>query len=162
MTAFRHVSHALSAVLIAVVLGLVVAKFFDGPIGPIPGGAFRSGEVVTESVDDWSFAADVQLAELQLVGENQSRTVGFVLDGGEAFVPSTPSTFWPRKAAASGAAWLRIDGRRYPVNLSRITGADRTAAIRAVADAKYGWQDAGTEYFFFRVEPGLETDTGAG
>lgn len=155
MTAFKHVSHALSGVLIVVVLGLVVAKFFDGPIGPIPGGGFRSGEVVTDAVDDWSFVTDVQLAELQLVAENQARNVGIVLDGGEAFIPSTPSTFWPRKADVSGAAWLRIEGQRYPVNLARITDGDTTAAIRALADVKYGWEDAETEYFFFRVDSSL-------
>ena len=151
MKLLKILAHSLVGVLVIVVLGLIVTKFFDGPLGPLPGGALRSGEVVTAGVDDWSFVTDVELIEMQLVVENQSRTVGIVFDDGAAYVSSTPAAYWPRKVETSADAWLRIEGRRYPIALSRVQESARNAAIRTVATAKYA--DAITpDFFFFRVE----------
>ncbi|MDE0692977.1 MAG: hypothetical protein OXI55_12150 [Gammaproteobacteria bacterium] len=151
MKLLKIVAHSLVGILVVVVLGLIVTKFFDGPIGPLPGGALRSGEIVTAAVDDWSFVTDVELIELQLVAENQSRTVGIVFNDGTAYVSSTPATYWQRKVETSADAWLRIEGRRYPVALSRIHEPARNAAIRTVATAKYA-EAITPDFFFFRVE----------
>ncbi len=151
MKILKIVAHSLLGILVVVVLGLIVTKFFDGPIGPLPGGALRSGEIVTARVDDWSFVADVELIELQLVAENQSRTVGIVFDAGAAYISSTPATYWQRKVETSADAWLRIEGRRYPVTLSRVREPARNAAIRTVATAKYA-AAVTPDFFFFRVE----------
>ena len=151
MKVLKIVAHSLLGVLVVVVLGLIVTRFFDGPIGPLPGGALRSGEVVTAGVEDWSFVADVELIELQLVAENQSRTVGIVFDDGAAYVSSTPATYWQRKVETSADAWLRIEGRRYPIVLSRVHEPARNAAIRTVATAKYA-EAITPDFFFFRVE----------
>ena len=151
MRILKIVAHSLVGALVVVVLGLVVTKFFDGPLGPLPGGTLRSGEIVAAAVDDWSFVTDIELIELQLVAENQSRTVGIVFDDGAAYVSSTPATYWQRKVETSADAWLRIQGRRYPITLSRVHEPARNAAIRTVATAKY--EAAVTpDFFFFRVE----------
>ena len=152
MRILKIVAHSLIGVLVVVVLGLVVTKFFDGPLGPLPGGALRSGEIVTAAVDDWSFVTDIELIEMQLVAENQSRTVGIVFDDGAAYVSSTPATYWHRKVETSADAWVRIEGRRYPITLSRVQEPARNAAIRIVAAAKYA-AAVTPDFFFFRVQP---------
>ena len=151
MKILKILAHSLLGVLVIVVLGLIVTKFFDGPLGPLPGGALRSGEIVTATVEDWSFVTDVELIELQLVAENQSRTVGIVFDDGAAYVSSTPAAYWHRKIETSADAWLRIESRRYPITLSRVQEPIRNTAIRTVATAKYG-AAVTPDFFFFCVE----------
>jgi hypothetical protein len=130
---------------LAITLGMIVlliaglfaaARLHDGPLGLIPGGALRSGEIATEAVGDWKFA-DVDTIELQLDGESSSRTTWILVHEGRAFIPARlsfpPGKRWHKTADQNGTAWVRIGGRRYPVSLTRVQDdATRTALIEVV------------------------------
>jgi hypothetical protein len=135
--------------LVRIVVGLAVlaaagyfgARLHDGPLGPIPGGPLRAGELVTEPVADWSFAQDVPEIDLQLASQSQSRTVWVLVHDGQAYVPCSlgfpPGKTWYRYAAQDGRATLRISGRRYPVTLTRVDDESLVRALRAEVERKY-------------------------
>lgn len=132
------------AVLGLVVTALAVAGFArlgDGPLAMLPGGAFASGEWVDAPVDDWSFAADIAEIEFELDGESTSRTAWILVEGGKAWIPCSlsfpPFKRWHERALANGRAVLRIDGKRYPVTLTRDEDAETGRRLRAIAQAKY-------------------------
>lgn len=138
----------------AVVVGAVFvgARFHDGPLGPIPGGPLASGEIVTQPVDDWSFATDVAEIELQLASQTRSRTTWIVVHEGHAHVPAStefpPGKTWHRSALEDGRATLRIAGKRYPVTLAKLEDAARVAAVRAVGLKKYPNRPEGDAWVF--------------
>jgi len=141
-TLFRWLVRIAFAVVVLLALLFVGARFHDGPLGPIPGGAFASGDIVAEPVTDWSFARDIQEIELQLASENGSRTVWILVDEGRAFVPCAldfpPGKRWYKEAQKDGRATLRIDGRRYPVTLEKSDDAALGERLRAEVQRKYG------------------------
>ena len=62
------------AIVIALIVALLVGtRFLDGPIGLVPGGALRSGELVSGQEPNWSFVRDVREVELQLLDPAASR-----------------------------------------------------------------------------------------
>ncbi len=142
-----------------VALGALVflgARFHDGPLGPIPGGALASGEIVPEPVSDWSFAKDVQEVELQLDSESGSRTVWILVQDGQAYVPCSldfpPGKRWHRQAVQDGRATLRVEGRRYPVVLVKTDDPALGQSLRQEVERKYGRVPPGDSgVWIFRV-----------
>ncbi|NNL67439.1 MAG: hypothetical protein HKP30_14415 [Myxococcales bacterium] len=130
------------AVLALVVAALFVgARFHDGPLAIIPGGALESGPRVEAPVADWGFVADIEEIELQLLAQKTSRTTWIVAHAGRAFVPVSlafpPGKSWHRVADEQGAAVLRIEGERYPVQLTRLGEDAEFEAIVAALAEKY-------------------------
>jgi hypothetical protein len=149
------------ALVAAVALLAFVSRFADGPlVGPIPGGPLVAGEEVSEPVSSWSFVEDVGEIELQLASQATSRTTWILLLEGQAYVPCSlgfpPGKSWHNDAAADGRATLRIEGKRYPVLLTKLDDAavqQMEAMVRAEVTRKYGEMppsDAGV--WLFRVE----------
>jgi hypothetical protein len=146
--------------IVRIVVGLVVlialvffgARFHDGPLGPIPGGAFASGNPVAEEILDWSFAADVPEIELQLASQDRSRTVWVLVADGKAYVPASteypPGKTWHRAALEDGRATLRIHGNLYPVTLAKVDDPAVQNAVRAVAEKKYPKRPPGNSWVF--------------
>jgi hypothetical protein len=139
------------------VAALAAARFHDGPLGIAPGGPLVAGELVATPVGDWGFATDVPTIELQLDGESSSRTTCLVADG-RAFVPASlsfpPGKRWHKTADEKGAAWIRVDGKRYPVQLTRVRDdAALDQRLRGVVGAKYdvGPADGEGGVWFFEV-----------
>jgi len=131
---------ALACLLAAVAIGV---RFADGPVAMFPGGSLRSGAWVEEPVTDWGFARDVAEIELQLEGEDTSRTTWILVKDGQAYVPCSlgfpPGKRWHLAASEDGRAILRIAGRRYPVLLTRAeTEPGLADALLAEASRKYG------------------------
>jgi hypothetical protein len=151
----------LGKILAALALLAVVAFFaprfvHDGPLGPIPGGPLRAGELFALPVSDGSFAADVREVELQLESQRISRTTWILVRDGAAYVPCSlgapPGKDWYVVAQQDGRAVLRIDGTRYPVTLTKDDDASLLEFARAEVQRKYGSvppSDAGV--IFFRV-----------
>jgi len=141
MTVVRWLLRAVALLVVLVALLFVGARFHDGPLGPIPGGGFRSGAVVAEAVNDWSFARDVPEIQLQLASEQGSRTVWILVDGNRAYVPCAlgfpPGKTWYKHAAQDGRATLRIDGRRYQVTLTKTDDPALAERLRAEVQRKY-------------------------
>lgn len=152
------------AVLVGVVgIGIfLVGRFTDGPLGFFSGGPFRSGDVVAP-VSDWAFATDTDTIEMQLLEPPRSRTVWIVVDEGDAYVPCGVPNFrlwkqWPHEAREDGRAEIRIEGRRYPVNLVKTEGRALFERLLAKVDEKYGGVPSEGEVgedtvWFFRLDP---------
>lgn len=129
-------------VVIAAVSFAVVARFSEGGIGPFPGRPLASGPLVDEAVSDWSFAADVGEVTLQLLVPPRSRTTWIVVRDGKAYIPCATPSFrlwkqWPHQAMADGRALVRIDGKRYRVDLTRLDDPPLEEALKADLNEKY-------------------------
>jgi len=156
MTVLRWLIRILAGLVALIALVFVVARFHDGPLGPIPGGPLASGELVREPIYDWSFATDVQEIELQLDSERRSRTVWLLVLENQAFVPCSlgfpPGKSWYRQAALDGRATLRIEGRRRPVVLTKTDDPALAEALRLEVQRKYGRVPPGeSEIWVFQV-----------
>lgn len=135
------------------------ARFGDGPMGPLPGGALRKGDRAASAGLDWSFAADEEEIELQLLDPDRSRRVWVVLHGGDLYVPCAflwvPGLKqWHEEAVRDGRAVVRIQGKRYPVQLVRVKDPviyDRVGQrfARKYATARYDPEDT----WIFRLDP---------
>ena len=121
---------------------LVWQKASDGPYGPVQGGSFETGEIVSEPVTDWSLPAEgVGEIQFELVGFGTARTTGAMIHDGEFYIPCDLGYMWGRfegrtrfilnvlyvfkhwhtDAEEDGRAILRIDGKLYPGELVRVT-----------------------------------------
>jgi len=150
---------ALGLLVAAVFIG---ARFADGPLAMIPGGALRAGELVAEREVDWSFAADEQLIELQLLEPERSRTVWVVVLEGAAYVPVSldfpPFKSWHHEAMEDGRAIVRVQGRRYERSVVRVTDESEMQGVRTLLIAKYALSAADTPFdpdriWIFRLDP---------
>lgn len=136
MLAAMTFGRMLGSVLRGLVIGAVVlvsvgflvgffARFGDGPMGPLPGGALRRGDPVDSVGVDWTFAENLQEIELQLLDPERSRTVWVVRHGQDLYVPcgflQVPGfKQWHKDAERDGRGLLRIQGKLYPVQLVRV------------------------------------------
>jgi hypothetical protein len=152
MVVLRWVVRIVAVVALLIALAFVGARFHDGPLGPIPGGPLASGDVVTQPVDDWSFAADVPEIELQLASQTRSRTTWIVVHDGKAYVPAStqfpPGKTWHQSALEDGRATLRIAGKRYPVTLAKLDDPARITAVRDQGLKKYPNRPEGDAWVF--------------
>jgi hypothetical protein len=145
MTALRWLLRIAALLVAAIALVFLSARFHDGPLGPIPGGPIASGELVSQPVGDWTFAKDTGEIQLQLTSQQRSRTVWFLVLDGKAYVPCSlsfpPRKSWHKEALVDGRAVLRIDGKRYPVQLTKVDDAvvqQMGESVRGELSRKYG------------------------
>ena len=131
-------------VILIVLLFFLATRFTDGPMGLVTGGAFSSGEVVSEE-PDWRFVRDYDTVEFQLLEPARSRTTWIVEHDGRIFIPSgyMLSTVgkiwkqWPLQAEKDGRAILRVDAKLYPRQLVRIKDDPVLPAVLAELSRKY-------------------------
>ena len=79
--AIRWGAGVLGVLLAGMALFAGAVRFADGPVGVFPGGPLVSGAMIHMPVDDWGFARDVELVELQLMSPLRSRTTWVVVEG---------------------------------------------------------------------------------
>jgi hypothetical protein len=166
----RVLKWLLRAIVVAVLLVVALAigaRFGDGPIAIIPGGALQAGELVTGPEPDWTFARDIGEMEFQLVEPPQSRTIWLVVHDKKLYAVSGYMNSavgklwkkWPAQALEDGRAVIRIDGKRYERQLVRILDDRPTLeAIAAEIERKYGAplradMAATGDAWFFAMEP---------
>jgi hypothetical protein len=150
---------ALVIAIVGIALVFIGARFGDGPVGMIPGGPLRSGELVAESDVDWTFVSDEPTIELQLVDPLRSRTVWLVVHDRQAYVPCSlgfpPFKTWHQEALEDGRSVLRVEGKRYERQLVRVTDEAQIAELAAVLANKYGLEEGGfadpSRLWFFHV-----------
>jgi hypothetical protein len=131
--------------VLALAVLLVAARFADGPIGIIAGGAFRSGERVSGPEPDWSFVREVREVELQLLDPPRSRTTWILEHAGRVYIPcgymdSSWGRFWkqwPLEAERDGRAILRIGNALYERELVRIADGPLLKPLLAELARKY-------------------------
>jgi len=117
----------LMRVLFVVVLVLVVAGaagwFFYCPCERTPGG-WLLGESVTEPIEDWSFANEVRLCQIQVQAGVLPHSINLncMASQGRLYLScaACEGKNWSTAALANPVARLRLDGRVYPVILKRI------------------------------------------
>jgi len=137
----------------------LAARVMDGPSGPFPGGPLAAGDLVTGPDPDWSFAAEIPSIEIEVNAANPlSRTVWLLVDQGDLFVPAGLASrkTWPSQAVADGRAVVRIAGKRYQRQASRVTDPVRLDALRSALGRKYGVtpsSDGSDDTWFFRLGP---------
>jgi hypothetical protein len=132
-------------VVIAALVALgVYARFHDGPIGPFPGGALVSGEAVATPVTDWSFASSIQTLELEVSPEKpRSVTTWFLVLDGTLYVPSGGAArkTWPALVERDGRVRVRLDGKIYALQATRVNDPAIAKRLSEAVAAKYGFGD---------------------
>jgi hypothetical protein len=161
MRVIRWLGGIVVGLAVALVVVVVAARFADGPLGPIAGGPLEAGEMVPDP-RSWQFAEGIQEIELQLLEPPRSRTVWIVVRDGKAYVPCQFVNVrlwkqWPHEAERDGRAIVRIAGKRYAVQVVRVTDPAVLPDLgKLVVDKYLGGQTPpeGTgETWFFRLDP---------
>lgn len=145
--------------LVVAILGVAfAARYHDGPLGPIPGGPLRAGELVADSIDDWTFAADIQEIELEVNPESpRSITVWCLVHEGQLYIPAAQAERkrWPGQVVADARLRVRIDRKLYNRRATRITDPALAEVLTAALVEKYG-VEAGEGYYaslaFFHMD----------
>jgi hypothetical protein len=133
------------AVVVGVAALLIGARFADGPLAILAGGAFRSGELYAGPEPDWSFARDVATVEFQSLEPARSRTTWILEVDGRPFIPCGYMTSWwgriwkqwPIEAERDPRILLRIDGKLYERSLVRVTQGPILERVVAELARKY-------------------------
>jgi hypothetical protein len=144
-------------VLAGIVTLLIYQRFSDGPTGPLTGGPFTSGAVVSAPVTDWTpLAGDF---EFELVGEKTSRTAGGVLLDDNLYITCDLGFIWSRlpdgvprnllhviwwfkdwheKALADSRVRIRKNGSIYPVTIERVTDQQLLERLKSNIEIEAG------------------------
>ncbi len=147
---------AVAGLILAVVVAvLITQRVSDGPISFLQGGPFRTGELVEGPITDWSFAND-RPTEFELVGFGTSRTAGFIIHDGVAYMTCDLGYIWnrldggPQKwllgliytfkhwhedAVQDGRVLLRVDGKLYKSRFVKVEDPALNAALRSQLEA---------------------------
>ena len=142
---FRIALGLLGSLVLLIVVGIIGARFADGPVAILPGGPFTRGELVTGPEPDWSFVRDIQEVEFQLIEPPRSRTTWILEHDGRIYIPCGYMTTtwgkiwkqWPIEALADGRAILRIGDKLYERELVRIEEEPLLTPLRARLSKKY-------------------------
>lgn len=128
----------LAVIVVVALLDTFGGWLFDGPLGPIPGGAFQ-GPVAATQNPDWSNLEKVIELEIR-PSRPWSLSVWNVVIDGELYVPSAMGAHrrWPAVALADPLVRVRTHGHIYERRIEQVTDpALRLRIGRAVAE-RYG------------------------
>ena len=139
------------AITLAVIALMITQRVADGPIEMLQGGSFKTGELVEEPVTDWSFALEKEV-QFELVGFGTSRTAGFIMHDGVAYMTCDLGFIWNRlepgmtkrilsliytfkrwhhDAVEDGRVLLRVDGEKiYKTNFVKVEDPELNAILR--------------------------------
>ena len=120
MTVLRWLLRLVLAAVVLVALLFLGARFHDGPLGPIPGGAFVGA--VDPGPPDWSRLEKVIELEIR-PAKPWSLSVWNVVVGGEVYVPSAMGERrrWTKVAVAEPMVRVRTGGRIYLRRIEKVT-----------------------------------------
>lgn len=150
-TLLKYASYLVASLILVGAIGVLVAqRISDGPLEFLQGGPFKTGELVEAPVDDWSFGAGRNV-EFELVGYGTSRTAGYIMHEGTAYMTCDLGFMWNRfegqqrlilnliyvfkhwhrDAVEDGRALIRHDGRVYKTNFVKVEDPELDAVLRA-------------------------------
>jgi hypothetical protein len=155
MRVLRWIGFGLGVLLIGIAVLFGVARFLDGPLGPIPGGPIR-GEPSREDPANWTFAGGEATLELQ-VGD-RSRTVWFVTYQSLLYVAAAEAARkqWPAEVMSDPRVRLRVAGRIYDRNLVRVEDEAMREAVGRTFETRYQTtldDETKSRVWVFRVDP---------
>jgi len=151
LTWLKYIGIGLVVVIAIAVAGILITqRISDGPIEFLQGGPFKTGERIDAPVTDWSFGVG-KPTEFELVGFGTSRTAGYIMHDGVAYMTCDLGYMWNRfegrtryilnliyvfkhwhkDAVEDGRALLRIDGKIYKANFVKVEDPELNAALRA-------------------------------
>ncbi len=116
--------------LAVVALVAFLIWFFACPCGQTPGG-YLSGEVIEEPVNDWSFANQVELCQIQVDTGLLPHALNMNCWAGEngaalyLSCAQCDGKRWSTALVETGQARMRLDGNVYPVQGVRVTDAEQ-------------------------------------
>ncbi len=111
------------ALLAMLLTTLIFTIGFACPCGPLPGLSL-AGNQSKEQIDDWSFANDVPLCQIEVDGGYpHSVNLNCMSSAGELFVSCSKcaSKTWSGYAIENHEGRIRIEETVYPVTLRRLT-----------------------------------------
>lgn len=162
---------------------LIAQRVSDGPMGPLQGGAFKTGLPATMPADNWQTllgGPDGNL-DFELLGFGTSRTTGALVHEGELYIPCDLGYMWGRTSGAAriilktiyifktwhhdavedGRARVKIQERLYDGSLRKVANSNLAGELRALLDARYLDElgppptDGPRDIWFFRFVPSL-------
>ena len=148
---------AIGAIVALISLLVVTSRFADGPlVEMLPGGPFKTGEIVTGGPTDWEFLAERMTVEFQSDGRSRITWI-HILDG-NAYIGASlgfpPFKTWHESALKDSTAVLRIDGKRYPRHMTKIEDKGIRARLKELGEKKYGGSpDPTSDTWYFRLDP---------
>lgn len=141
--------------LIAVASLLIYQRYSDGPNGPLAGGPFRTGEVVSAPLSDWTpLRGDF---EFELTSDGSSRTAGGIWLDGNVYISADLGFMWARlpsgstrnllhviwwfktwheKATEDGRLRIRKDGLIYPVRIELVDDPELIERLKTTLEAE--------------------------
>lgn len=118
--------------------------YSDGPMGPLAGGAFRSGTPTAFSEMDWESADELRELEMEIVEASSSLTLWFSVHDGKPYVACDLDCTdgllvrWPQLVDEEGEIVLRLDGKRVDGRLVYVAhGSGEYVAARRRREEKY-------------------------
>ena len=152
MKVIRLVGRGLAVVVVAVLLLDTFGGYLmEGPLGPIPGGAFK-GDVSTDP--DWSAVEEV--IELEIRPEKPwSLSIWCTVVDGELYVPSGfgERRRWPSVALEDPRVRVRTGGKIYERLIARITEAPLRARVLDSLAKRYGDNVKSDSTWVFHLAP---------
>ena len=181
-TLSRYIAIAIAALILAAITAVVsIQRFSDGPVEPMQGGPFRSGQIMDQPFD-WS-STDAKRVEFELTGFGTSRVAGFLMHEGKAYMTCDLGFIWNRlesgntkrmlhliytfkrwhtDAVEDGRARVRVDGKIYPANFVKVEDPVVNQALRAKMEDRARGNLGGTlpplpdngpsDVWFFRMD----------
>lgn len=177
---------AITLVVLIVGAALAVAvtqRVSDGPIEFLQGGSFKTGERIEGPITDWTFGVGKTM-EFELEGYGTSRTAGYIMHDGVAYMTCDLGFIWNRlngrsktilnliyvfktwhlDAVEDGRALIRIDGKIYPTQFTKVEDPELNEALRVeieeLARGYFAPNDLGprpteapNDIWFFRMDP---------
>lgn len=152
----KWIAAAVGAVVVLVLLLDTFGGYlFDGPLGPIPGGAFK-GPVNPEQNPAWSQVEKVMELEIR-PSKPWSLSIWAVVVDGELYSPSAFGAHrrWPAVALQDPRVRVRTHGQIYERTLEQVTDPDLKKRVGQAAAARYGFdaeqsaRDDTTWYFHY-------------
>ncbi len=158
MRVLKFIAWIVAGLVLLIGMAFALARLGDGPTGLLPGGPLVAGELIAEPVSDWGFATSIDTIEMQLDGDETSRTTWILVKDGQAYIPCSlgfpPGKDWYLRADENGDAVVRIEGNRYPVRLVRLRDESQQSDLVGIVREKYGGgPPSDAEVWFFAVQP---------
>ena len=156
MRILKWIAAAIGGVVaVVLLLDTFGGYLFDGPLGPIPGGAF-AGPVNPERNPDWSQVEKVIELEIR-PSKPWSLSIWAVVVDGELYSPSAfgARRRWPSVALADPRVRVRTNGQIFERELERVTDPDLKKRVGQAVATRYGFdaedaaRDDTTWYFHY-------------